>query len=99
MKYSIRQFLRDLALAFAVVVAFLALQGELDRRQTIKHVADAYKRGVSVGIMAGRAHHMTPAVQSQLVEICGKDWPETVDGAEARRRACGVTSQIARADQ
>lgn len=99
MKYSIRQFLRDLALAFLVVVAFLALQGEMDRRHIVKLVTDAYKRGVSVGIMVGSATRLTPAVQSQLVDICNQSWPKTPDGAEARRRACGIADSGGRSYQ
>jgi hypothetical protein len=99
MSRRIRQYVRDAALAFLVVFAVLLLQGEMDRKKTVKQMAEAYKSGVAVGILAGRADRLTPAVQAQLLNICNQSWPDTTDGAEARRRACGVSDQIARANQ
>ena len=99
MNRRIRQYLRDFALAFLVVLAVLILQALTAAEKRGAELADAYKRGVSIGIMAGRADRLTPAAQAQLIEICNKSWPATAQGDQARRRACGVLPPVRRSDQ
>lgn len=69
MNRIIRQYLRDLVIAFFTVLAFLIIQGEVDRRATNSLVNNAYKRGVEVGIMVSRAD-IPGSSAARVIDAC-----------------------------
>jgi hypothetical protein len=95
----IRQILIDTVIAAVVILVLLVIYNRFHRYEEIERVTNAYKRGVSHGIMAARIPKLTPVVQAQLVEICNQAWPDTADGVIARQRACSSTATAKRSDQ